>query len=161
MKRFTFELERVLKFKQRREQVAEVQQKQAAAALQAAKVEARALGEQLDRVCLGLQQKLGKPQNTTTWMAVYLQSARLQQALQTAVGKVESAAQLYDRAALARKQAAVEVEMLVTLRQRKWQVHCRDMQLAAQEQLDELGLRRWQAARAGQLGDSDTQGAQT
>ena len=160
MKRFTFELERVLKFKQRREQVAEAQQKQAAVALQAAKVEARALGEQLDRVCLGLQQKLGKPQNTTTWMAVYLQSARLQQALQTAVGKVESAAQLYDRAALA-KQAAVEVEMLVTLRQRKWRDHSRDMQLTAQEQLDELGLRRWQAARADQSGNGDTQGAQT
>jgi flagellar export protein FliJ len=152
MKRFHFELERVLKFKQRREQLAEVQQKQAAAALQAAQAETLALGEQLTRACLTLQQKLGKPQDATTWMAVYLQSARLQQALQTAGTKVKQAAHDFDVAAAARKQAAMEVEALLTLRQRKWQEHRRDVQQTVQEQLDDVSLRRWLGSRAANVG---------
>src|SRR5579862_6842561 len=147
MKRFTFALERVLKFKERREQLAQAKQKQAAMLLQEAQAETSALSEQLERVCLRLQHKLGKPQDATTWMAVYLQSARLQQALQTATARVERAAHEFDVAAAARKQAAIEVEMLHTLRQQKWQEHRRKYEHAAQEQLDELGLNRWLGAK--------------
>jgi flagellar export protein FliJ len=160
MKRFTFELERVLKFKQRREQLAQVQQRQASAALQAAKAEALTLRDQLDRACLRLQQKLGKPQDATTWLAVYLQSSLLQQALQSAGQKVEGAAANFQVAAAARQKAAVDVEMLLTLRQQKWQEHLREFQQTAQERLDELGLRRWLGARAGKTAATDPEGAQ-
>ena len=161
MKCFTFELDRVLKFKRRREKLAQVQQNQASAALQAAQAAAATLRDQLDRACLRLQQKLGKPQDATTWLAIYLQSSLLQQALQTAGQKVEGAAANLQVAAAARKQAAVEVEMLLTLRQKKWQEHLREFQQTAQERLDELGLRRWLGARAGKSAAADTEGAQT
>jgi flagellar export protein FliJ len=161
MKHFTFDLDRVLKFKQRREQLAQVQQKQAAAALQAAQAEAATLRDQLDRGCLRLQLKLGKPQDATTWLAVYLQSSLLQQALQSADRKVEGAAEKFQVAAAARTKAAAEVEVLLTLRQQKWQDHLREFQQTAQERLDELGLRRWLGARAAKTAAAETEGAQT
>ena len=81
---FTIRSTRVLKLKQRREQLAEIKQGQAAAAVQAAQSEVAALGERLRQACLRLQEKVGKPQETTIWMAIYVQSAQLQQALQNA-----------------------------------------------------------------------------
>ncbi len=96
MKRFTFPLDNVLKFKERLRQLAEIKQERAAAAVRAAQAEARTLREQLDQMCLRLQDKLGKAQVTTTWIAIYLQSARLEQTLQTAGRKVERAVQELD-----------------------------------------------------------------
>jgi flagellar export protein FliJ len=159
LRRFVFELDGVLKYKQSRELLADIQHKQAAAALQIAQVEVAALGDQLNQACARLQEKLGKAQDTTNWLAVYRQSTLLEQALQTATRQVERAAHECDRAAAARKQAAVEVEVLLTLRQRKWLDYRKKTQQAVQDQLDELGLRRWQAARADTSGESDPEGA--
>jgi flagellar export protein FliJ len=161
VKRFVFALERVLKFKQRRELLAEIQQKQASAALQAAQAEAEALHEQLSQVCARLLEKLGVAQETSLWLAGYRQSASLEQALQGAKGKVERATKDLDVAGAVRKQAAIEVETLLVLRRRQWQEHHDAVQHAQQEHLDELGLRRWQTARAGKPGSGGMEGART
>jgi flagellar export protein FliJ len=158
--RFTFELDRVLKYKQRRERLAEVKHKQATTALQAARNEAEALRRQLDLACLRLQDKMGKPQDTITWLAVYRQGTILDQALQIAGRKVERATHDLAQAAAARKQAAVEVEVLLTLRHQRWHEHRVEMQRAEQERLDELGMQRWQTASAAKRDDADTEGAQ-
>jgi flagellar export protein FliJ len=161
VKSFTFELDKVLKFKQHREQAAEVQQKQAAMALQAAHAKVSAIGEQLDELSLRLQTKLGKAQVTTTWIAVYLQSALLEQALQIARQDVERAARQFEKAAAARKQAAIEVETLLTLRGQKWHEFLVESERALQVGLDEIGVRRWIAARRGKPGQNETEGTET
>jgi len=161
MQRFQFGLDKVLKFKERREWLAQIRQKQKAAAVQAAQAVEGELQDQLNLTCLRLQEKLGKPQDATMWMAVYAQSVRLEQALQSAKQKVEVASQELDEAAALRKQAAIEVEMLLSLRQKKWQEYRGDCQKAAQAQLDDMGLQRWIAAKAASIDAADLEGKQT
>jgi flagellar export protein FliJ len=161
MNRFQFGLDKVLKFKARREWLAQVAQKQKAAVVQAAQAVEDGLRDQLDLTCLRLQENLGKPQETGMWMAVYAQSVRLEQALQSAKQKVEVANKELDQAAALRKQAAIEVEMLLALRQKKWQEYRGECQRATQAQLDDIGLQRWIAGRAAKVDEAGQEGTQT
>jgi flagellar export protein FliJ len=145
MKRFAFALESVLRFKRRREWLAELGQKQAAAALQQARAEVVVLRDRLDGVCTRLHDKLGKTLDTAAWMAAYHQSALLAQALETATQAVDRATRTWERAAAVHKQAAMEVEVLLTLRREKEQEHRRDALQAGQEEVNEATLRRWHA----------------
>jgi hypothetical protein len=46
------------------------------------------------------------------------------------------------------RQATTEVESLAALRQQQWEAHRAAVARVQQEQLDEVGLRRWLAAKA-------------
>ncbi len=154
MKRFVFALDAVLKVKRHRARLAEMRQGQAAQALAAAQDVAGGIRRQLDLTCTYLQGRVGRPQEAATWLAVYLQSDWLEQQLQAAGLQVEKATRELERAAEVRRQAAVEVEALLALRERQWQEFRRTFQKMEQERLDEVGLRRWQAGRPG----ADAQG---
>src|SRR5262245_36570478 len=99
MKRFTFALDGVLHFKRRRQWLAEMQQQQAAAALEAARAEAATVRERLDRLCVRLHDKVGTAQDPATWMAAYHQSIQLQHALEAAHKVVDRAARELERVA--------------------------------------------------------------
>ena len=152
MKRFVFSLASVLRFKRRCKWLAEARQQQAAMALQQARAEMEKMTEQVRQACARLQGRLGKPQDSATWLAVYRQFDVLEQALQSDRQKVERTGQEFEQAQTQRQRANLEVEALLILRQRKWQEHQRVQQRAEQQFLDELGLERWRIARASRRG---------
>ncbi len=144
MKRFEFRLESVLKFKQRREQLAELRQLQARAAWDAAQAEVDRLRGQLDR----LAEQMQRGGDGRAWIAGQKQAVLLSPLLDQAAGLARQAEQQYQEAAAQRTQIAQEVEALLQLRRDQLQAHQHEVARAQQEQLDEVSLRRWLAARA-------------
>ena len=147
VKRFVFDLDGLLKLKRHRERLAELRHAQAAQALAAAQSASAAIRRQLDLTSAYVLGRVGRAQDAGAWLAAYLQADRLEQKLDAGARVVEDARQALDRAAEARRQAAVEAESLRSLRERRWQEYLQDYRKAEQERLDEVGLRRWQAGR--------------
>jgi hypothetical protein len=146
VRRFEFRLERVLKVKKQREWLAELRLKQARAVLDAAEAEVAALTEQVARGADALAARLGQPDDGSR-LGRWQQSARLGDLLEAAEAKARAAAARYREAAAARTQIAAEVEALFFLRRQEWQEHRLALLRAGQEQLDEVGLRRWLAGQ--------------
>lgn len=152
MKRFEFRLERVLKVKQRRQRLAELRQQQARARLDAAQARVAALQGEIRDTAAAVERSIGGANSRQLWMALYERSRLLGQALEAAEVKVRQAEQELSQADAGRRQIATEVEALLNLRQQQWQGYCRDVARVRQEQLDELGLRRWLAAQHTEIG---------
>jgi flagellar export protein FliJ len=147
---FVFSLEKVLRFKQRREWLAEVGLKQAAAVLQTRASMVAALRDQVAKACDDLPATVGQALDTATWLVGYWQSVRLGEALEAAEQQARQAAKDHQQAAAQRQQAAKEVEVLLTLRKQRWSEHQQQWQKTRQEELDEISLRRWMATQAEQ-----------
>lgn len=143
MKRFEFRLERILKLKKQQKWLAEMHQKQAQAALDAAQAELAPLQDQLTTALAELQQ--GAPD--ASWLGRYQHSTRLADLVALAQAKVLAAETEYELACEARKQMAAEVESLLLLRGQEWQAYRYDLQRAQQDLLDEVGMRRWRDER--------------
>jgi flagellar export protein FliJ len=158
--RFVFSLEKILRFKQHGLRLAEIRQQQAARLVRNAQAEVETIQYKLDQTCVHLQEKLGTAQDATMWVSVYAQAVRLEAALQTARQTVQRAERELQQGEAARKQATLEVETLLTLRQNRWHEYCGECQKAVQEELDELGVRRWRAARVEDADEGDSKGTQ-
>ena len=152
MKRFEFSLERLLKVKRQRERLAELEQQRARAAVDAARAQVEELRGQLARVADGLGGFVGQAVNPQQWATSYELSERIGRSIQAAEADVEKAEERLWEAQQERAQIATEVEALATLRQQQWDQYKQEVQKANQEQLDELGLRRWMAANRDEPG---------
>lgn len=145
MKRFEFRLARVLKLKRQREQLAEIRQKQARAALDAAQAMVAAQEQRLAETADTLAAHLGQALASLTWIALHEQSVQLSRLVQEAEAQEKQAAQKLQEAETQRTQMKQEVEALLFLRRQQWQAYQHDLARAQQEQLDELALVRWKA----------------
>jgi flagellar export protein FliJ len=144
VRRFEFRLERVLKVKQQRQRLAELQQQQARARVETARSVVATLQGEIRETAAAVQRNLGGAQ---LWLALYERTRILGQALQVAEVKVQQAEAELSEADARRRQIATEVEALLNLRQQQWQRYCQEVARVQQEQLDELGLRQWLAAQ--------------
>jgi flagellar export protein FliJ len=147
VKRFEFRLERVLRLKRQRTRLAELQQKRARLAVEAIEARIVAIRADLARDALGLEAKVGRPLPVGAWQSVQARAARLGRDLVAAEADLRKAVEELERAAAARARAATEEEALLYLRRHAEEVHREAAARAEQVRLDELGLRRWQAAR--------------
>lgn len=147
MQRFEFRLERVLKVKQQRERLAEMRQKQARVALDAARADVAALNDQIARNAAEYEARLGRGGAADGLLGLWQQSARFADQMSFLEARVHQAAAHYQAASAARAQIATEVEALLGLRRQKWEEHRLLAQRAQQEQLDDVGMRRWRAGR--------------
>lgn len=154
MKRFDFRLQRVLKLKQQRERLAELRQRQARQVLDAARAEVARLWEQLGHTAGALTGKLGGAVPASAWVAHYDHSVQLSKILETAEAREQRAEQGVQEAAALHTRIAQEVEALLCLRGQQWASHWQEVARADQVRLDELGLRRWRAARATEESDA-------
>lgn len=145
MKRFEFRLARVLKLKRQREQLAEIRQKQARAALDAAQAMVAAQEQRLAQTADTLAAQVGQALASLTWIALHEQSVQLSRLVQEAEAQQRQAAQKLQEAEAQRTQMKQEVEALLFLRRQQWQAYQQDLARAQQEQLDELALVRWKA----------------
>jgi hypothetical protein len=149
VQRFEFRLERVLKLKKQREWLAELHQKQARVALEAARAEVAAIEEQVARSAAALAAGLAGAADDPSWLARHQQAVRLGPILELAEAKAREAEVHYQKASAARTQIAGEVEALLHLRGQEWQEHRQALLRAQQEQLDEVGMRLWRAGQDG------------
>jgi flagellar protein FliJ len=152
VKRFEFSLDRLLKVKRQLESLAELEQQKAESAVQEAHAVVAQLQEQLARVAEGVNGHVGHAMSPHQWVNAYQLSDRLGQSLAIAEQVAEKAELRWTEARRERAQVAAEVEALDTLQHQqkeKWQ---REYEAANQEQLDDIGLRRWMAAQAVRAG---------
>ena len=149
MQRFEFRLERVLKLKRQREWLAELRQRQARAALDAARAEVTAILDQIARSAAVLQDGLAAAGRDASWLSRHQQSLRLGGLLELAEAKARQADVRYQEASAARTQIATEVEALQHLRQEEWHDYRLGVLRAQQDQLDEVGMRKWRAGQDG------------
>ncbi|MGH7223173.1 MAG: flagellar FliJ family protein, partial [Gemmataceae bacterium] len=89
-----------------------------------------------------------------TWGAYYECAAALDETLTAAQQRLAEAEKLLQEANRLRIQATQEVETLRHLRARQWQDYRKEAERQRQNNLDELGLQRWLAARKAGLFDS-------
>ena len=157
MKRFQFHLQRVLVLKEQRERLAELRQQQARARRDEAQAECLRMEQQLAQTTANAARRLREAAALGTWQAHYEQAAALGEMLAAAQRRVVEAEKLLQEANRLRIQAAREVETLRDLRAREWQDYRKQAARQRQNNLDELGLQRWLAARsAGPFGSPDT-----
>jgi flagellar export protein FliJ len=157
MKRFHFRLERVLSVKEQRERLAEIRQQQAQARLEEARAECARIEEQLTRTTANASVKLREAAALGTWQAHYAQAVVLGELLAAGQRQADAAEAQLQEANRLRIQASLEVEALRALRAREWQSYRKEAARQQQNNLDELGLQRWLAARgAGPFGSPDT-----
>lgn len=157
MKRFEFSLDRVLKVKRQLERVAEMEQLRARAAADAAHAALADRRRELARSADRLAASVGSALTPLQWATAATAAERLSQLLREAEAAATTADAKLAAAIDARAKIAKDVEALATLRQEHWDEWTREARVATQTQLDEVGLRRWMAARADALtGRADT-----
>lgn len=154
MKRFRFAFATLLKVKEQREQLAEARVASARLELEACRERLARLHAALGEVSRHLELSLGTALQGQAWAGAFEQSSRLERAIRTAEAAVASAELAMHEAIQARTRISSEVEMLDTLKQQRWELYREDMQRAEQEQLDELGMRKWVKARRKAQGES-------
>ena len=156
MKRFHFRLQRVLSLKEQRERLAEMRQQQARVRRDEAQAECVRIEQQLAMTTANAARRLREAAALGTWQAHYEQAAALGEMLAAAQQRVVEAEKLLQEANCLRIQAALEVETLRDLRAREWQDYRKQAARQRQNNLDELGLQRWLAARSkGPFGSPD------
>lgn len=144
MKRFEFRLDRVLHYKERREQQAELEEQRLAAALNVQDGEISALERRLKQLAEDWSNQSARALDLTAWLNNARGAERLQRELITAQARRLQTLQALQAAAVRRRQAALEAEALRQLRRRRKDQHEAAAAKAEQVQLDEISLRRWQ-----------------
>ncbi|MDB5312216.1 MAG: Flagellar FliJ protein [Gemmataceae bacterium] len=155
MKRFEFPLDRLLKLKRQLEQIAELEQGRAQEAVGRARAALQEHHDQLTRVAEHITASVGRAVAPHQWTAAAAESDRIGHAIRAAEQEVAAAEHQLVAAAQKRAQLATEVEALSTLRRQQWEQWRQEAQKADQQRLDELGLRRWQAARDEMVGPAE------
>lgn len=143
MKRFQFSLHRLLQVKQLREQLAEAQVAQARRQVELAHEQIARLQVALAEVAARLEKAVGHTLGVESWAGWFDQSNRLERALRLAEQHLAQAEQVLNQAIHTRTRISTEVETLDTLRQQHWELFRQEAQRIEQDNLDELGLRRW------------------
>jgi flagellar export protein FliJ len=147
VKRFHFSLEQVLKLKRQRERLAELKQNQAALALEKARAEVTALWDQLARAAARFETRIASAGSVAVWMSCSRHVDQVRHELGEAEARTRRAELTWQQATAARKELAIAVEALLTLRRQQWQAYRRSRDRQEQNQLDDWGLRLWRQGR--------------
>jgi len=133
-----------------------MRQRQAQARREEARAECVRIEEQLNQTTASASAKLRAAAILGTWQAHYAQAVALGELLAAAQRRADEAEAQLQEANRLRIQASLEVEALRALRAREWQSYRKEAARQQQNNLDELGLRRWLAAREeGPFGSPD------
>jgi flagellar export protein FliJ len=156
VKRFEFSLDRLLRVKRQLERLAELEQRRAQDAVEAARATLQGFRDQLDRVSDQFSAAVGRAMAPHQWAFASDMAERLGRSIRQSEQEVAAAEQKLLVAAQERAQLATEVEAISTLRQQQWALWKQEAQKADQDRLDEVGLRLWQRTR-----DEEQEGAGT
>lgn len=147
MKRFEFRLESVLKWKQRREWLAQLRQRQARAALDKALAIVHGLQNQLTQAAQLFEAALAGHDRLASGFEQQQHSVLLGRLLEAAEADARQADRAFQDACKARTQLATEVEALLFLKKQHWDDYRKELAHVQLADMDEMGMRRWLAAR--------------
>jgi flagellar export protein FliJ len=143
VKRFEFRLQRLLHLKEQEKKLSELAVLQARTALDFVLAEKAQLLESLQQTAMALQGKVGQPVAVADWMVGQMHTGRITASLESTEQKIQKAKQQLLSAVQTQMTLARDVEALSHLRSREWKEYRRKIAAAQQDQLDEVGLRRW------------------
>jgi flagellar FliJ protein len=146
VKRFEFNLDGMLRVKRQLERLAELEVQKAQQRVAEAVARVHALSDQLAAASDRMAARVGQAMAAGEWAAAFERAERLGEQIATAKLDVQATEQGLESARRERVQVATDVEALSTLRGQKWEQWRQEVAAAQQEQLDEVGLRRWMAA---------------
>ena len=152
MKRFEFNLDGLLRVKRQLEHLAELEQLKAQQAVLDARARVVELRGQQTELSDALTATVGRVMPANRWATAFEMIERVGQQIEAAERAHQAAERKLADASQERVQVSTEVEALRTLRQQQWDKWRQEAAQADQENLDELGLRRWMAARAAHTG---------
>ena len=142
MKAFEFRLESILKLQQRKQRLAELQRLAAQQAVIAADREVQRLHEEIRRHAEVIGPSLDRGE-LSGLEAASARASWLGTALAAAEQQVRARQLALARADEQLRTAAIKVETLQTLKQRRWQEHRAARAAAEQQRVEEFVLRRW------------------
>ncbi len=143
MKRFEFRLQRLLHLKEQEKKLSELAVLKARAALDFVLAEKAQLLESLQQTAVALQGKVGQAVAIADWMVRQMHTGQITAALELTEQRIQSARQQLLSAVQAQMALARDVESLSHLRSQEWTEYRRKLAAVQQDQLDEVGLRRW------------------
>lgn len=152
MKRFEFSLDRLLKVKKQLERLAELEQARAAQVVVEARVRVDGLKTRLLSVSSSLHSAVGQGVSPGQWVNAYAMSEHIGRQIELAEQSAKAAEDKLAAAAKQRTAVSTEVEALASLRQQKWEQWQHEAAAKAQEQSDEVTMRRWTAAQTSPAG---------
>jgi flagellar protein FliJ len=150
--RFEFPLERLLKVKRQLERLVEMEQARAAMAVAEARDRVEGLKNRLRDVSTAMQGSIVRGVMPGNWDNVYAVSEHLGHEIERAEGTAKIAEEKLAAVAKKRTAAATEVEVLASIRGERWEEWQQKSAAKAQEQLDEVTMRRWMLAKASREG---------
>ncbi len=151
MKRFDFPLDRVLQVKRQLERVADLEQQRARARVAEAKQTLEKRKSELARHSDRIASTVGRAMTPVQWSSLSTSGDQFARRISEAENDLTLAEKSLAAAADAYSQIAREIEALSTFRTEQWEVWSRENQVAVQNELDEVGLRRWMANRESTL----------
>ena len=143
MKQFRFRLSRILKYQQQRRRQAELHQQQIQQRLEAAHAQVATIDRRLSDSRGLLDDYLGQPTHSGVWTTSLQHVVRIDHALEQAKQAARQVASELAKADEHRASVTTEEEALQILRRQQWEKHRRKAEQVAQEQIDELAVRKW------------------
>jgi flagellar export protein FliJ len=142
MKPFVFPLESLLRLKRQHEQMADLRLTIARTALEHAQADVTNLKKQLDRQAALAAQRSCREASSEEWTNVAEITGRLSEALHEAEYSVDRAQHDFNLASEERARCAIEVETLVTLKEKQRDEHMRIVARENQIRIEQLDQRR-------------------
>ncbi|MFO0966552.1 MAG: hypothetical protein U0793_13340 [Gemmataceae bacterium] len=143
MPRFRFPLEQALRYKERRERLAEIRQMQAAGRKRACDLDVQQLEREIESNAKRLEDQMHGPVESSAWMAVFQRSEQLGKELRLALERRTQAEKVMQETMAAYQRAVQEAESLRTLRSRRHEEHRDQETKTEQVRIEEQTLRRW------------------
>lgn len=142
MKRFHFQLEKLLRYHQQRQKQAELEMVRAGHEVEAAQAAVRELEQRIESACR-LPERIGRPIEP----ALREQSLRLAQhlaeSLRPAQDRLKAAERHYREANGQHTAVTQQVEALLLLRTQRWQEHLDEANRQQQIELDDAVMKQW------------------
>lgn len=142
MKRFTFQLEKLLRYHQQRQKQAELMLVRAGHELEAAQAVVRELQRQIDAACQ-LPERVGRPIEPALREQSLRLAQHLEQSLQPAQDRLKATERHYREARNQHTAVTQDVEALLLLRAQHWQEHLDEVNRQQQIELDDVVMKQW------------------
>ena len=151
---FEFRLDSVLRFQERQKKLAELQRAQALQTLLRAEAEVNRLQQELRQLAIAMEAAIGRGEHER-WRALHGHAEWLTGQLAAAERRVPPAQAEFMQANERYRKVATLVEALSGLRQQRWQAYTDERARAEQQRIEEIVLRRWREAGAGEASDRE------
>lgn len=142
MKRFHFQLDKLLRYHQQRQKQAELLLVRASHEIEAARAAVFTLEQQIEAACR-LPERVGRPIEPALREQSLRHAQHLAESLRPAADRLKQAEQRYREAQGELVSITKQVESLLLLRSQRWQEHVDEATRQQQVELDDAVMKQW------------------